>query len=493
MSASIIPAAVPTKSIADRRSRREVLFLREEQLSRILYGSIAFGLLLLPAYYDTSLWLGVGVAVTMFVAWHALAVGARVPWIPGLMAIAACLQWVVTPWVTYLIDAQTGARTMAAPAADYFRFAVPSTLTYVLGLYLPSLLSRRLPRAYDYRVKHAPRRLLALCDTMIIGGTVVRVVVLPFVPFSLRFAVAMIGYLALVGALGVTLLRPRGWYWRVLLAMGPVVLLGLRETVFLETLLWGLLIATFSAYRMRLRPGLLIAMGVAGVMVMLAVNAGKRDFRLEMVEGVDDPRDVASGIGTTVVDYLATPSVLFSWDNISYSVLRLNEGWITSRLLVWTPSMEPFAGGETVANAVRSSLVPRILDKDKLSAGGRDNVPRFAGITLIQATSMNLSVPGEMYANWGLTGAWIGSFFVALMLGAIFVVFATRARRSPLWFAWAPYVLIGAISPEMGLPEILNSVSKSAVIMFAIIYVLPPWRRALWPRRPRAAGIARPH
>lgn len=469
---------------------RSVLFVSEARLSRIAYGSIATSLVLLPAYYGTSLWIGPGLALAVFVTWHALAVGARVPWIPGLMAIAACAQWVVTPWLTYLFDSQFGSHAMVVEPASYFLFAVPSSLAYVAGLYLPALFSNRLPPAYDFRLANGPRRLSALCDGMIVVGTVVRVVGVPLAPFSVRFAVSMIGYLALVGALGLTIVRPKGWWIRVAFALAPVVLFNMRDTVFLESLLWGILIVTFSAYRVRLRPGWLAAAGCAGVVVLLAVNAGKRDFRLDVVEGVEDPRDVATGIGSTVVDYLTTPSALFSWENVSYSILRLNEGWITSRLLVWTPSMEPFARGETVVDALRSSLVPRIFDNTKVLAGGRQNMPRFTGLALTDATSMNLSIPGEMYANWGLTGAWLGSFAVGILLGWVFLQFALRARRSILWFAWAPYVLIGAMSPEMGLAEVLNSVSKSAVLMFAIVYMMPSWRHALWPRRRARASAS---
>lgn len=473
-----------------RAAGRELLFLPSGRLGSIAYWSVLISVALLPVAYGSSLWLVPGFALTIFVGWHAAALGSRVPWIPGLMALAACIQWIVTPWLSYAIDARVGSHSMAADPATYFRFAVPSSLVYVLGLFLPSLLSTRLPRSYDFRVIRAPRRLRVLCDGMIVVGTLAKVVGVPLAPTSMRFAVGLVGYLALVGVLGIALLRPRRWYLRVVFAMAPVVLYNLRDTQFLESLLWGVLIATFSAYRMRLRPMILVSLVALAAMVLLAVNAGKRDYRLEMVQGVDDPSSVATGIGTTVVDYLSSPAELLSWESISYTILRLNEGWITSRLLVWTPAMEPYARGETVTTALRASLLPRMLDPGKPVAGGHDNTPRFTGLILINGTSMNLSVPGEMYANWGLPGAIAGTFVVALLLGGIYLAFAIRARRSILWFAWAPFVLIGAVSPEMGLLEILNTLTKSFAMMLVIIHVVPAWRRAMWPRRAKRLVIA---
>jgi len=474
-----------------RMRRRELLFLPRGHLGRIAYWSVLGAVAMLPLYYGTSLWLLPGLAVTIFVSWHALALGARVPWIPGIMTVAACVQWLVTPWLSYVMDAGGATPSMAAEPSVYFRYAVPSSIMYALGLYLPTLLSARLPRTYDFRIVRAPRRLAAICDAMILIGTVARVVAVPLAPASLRFAAATVGYLSLVGALGIALLRPRRWYLRIAFAMAPVVLYNLRDTQFLEVLTWAVLVGTFSAYGLRLRPLHLATLAIGAALLLLAVNAGKRDYRLEMYQGVADPGSVAVGVGGTVADYLTQPGELLSWKTVSYTILRLNEGWITSRLLVWTPTMEPYARGETVATALHAALVPRIFDADKPSAGGHDNTPRFTGLLLINGTSMNLSIPGEMYANWGMIGAILGTFVVALLLGWIYLAFAIRAKRSILWFAWASYVMIGAVSPEVGLLEMLNSVTKSLLVMFILIRVIPTWRRAMWPPRPRRTAPAR--
>jgi hypothetical protein len=70
------------------------------------------------------------------------------------------------------------------------------------------------------------------------------------------------------------------------------------------------------------------------------------------------------------------------------------------------------------------------------------------------------------------------------MLGLVYRLFFRRGQASPLWWAWVPFVLFGALSAEQHLGETLNSVSKAFVVMWAVTRFVPGWRTL--PRRVRA-------
>ena len=53
--------------------------------------------------------------------------------------------------------------------------------------------------------------------------------------------------------------------------------------------------------------------------------------------------------------------------------VRLNQGWIISRIMWHVPEKEPFAEGATIIEALNATLVPRFLNSDKAIAGGRKN------------------------------------------------------------------------------------------------------------------------
>jgi hypothetical protein len=181
---------------------------------------------------------------------------------------------------------------------------------------------------------------------------------------------------------------------------------------------------------------------------------------------------------------------LFSPANILANVYRMNQGYITSRVLAWVPNAEPYARGETVLTAIRASIVPRVLDPNKYIAGGSENFTRFTGMLLINGTSMNLSIPGEMYANFGALGGVLAMLAYGGMIGYIYRWFLKASRRSVLWWAWAPYVLYATLSGEDGFGETLNRITKAMLVMAVIVLVIPAWN-ALRARGAPASRAAR--
>jgi hypothetical protein len=172
-------------------------------------------------------------------------------------------------------------------------------------------------------------------------------------------------------------------------------------------------------------------------------------------------------------------------------VTRVNQGWIIARILYWVPTREPFAHGETLLAAVRAAVLPRFLDPGKYLAGGFWYFERFTGMSMRQV-SMNLSVAGEMYANFGRQGGLIGVFLFGIVLGLVYRVFARWAVENPLWWAWAPYVMLYTMQAENGIGEAVNHVVKSFLVMIAFMSVVPAWQtlRRWQLRRPfaRVAG-----
>jgi hypothetical protein len=92
---------------------------------------------------------------------------------------------------------------------------------------------------------------------------------------------------------------------------------------------------------------------------------------------------------------------------------------------------------------------------------------------------MGLSIIGELYANFGMLGGVLTTFLYGCIMGWIFLFFADRAQRNPLWWAIAPTILLPGVEPGFNLEDIFNHIVKSAVV-FAIIWkTIPPVARLL--------------
>lgn len=434
------------------------------------------------------IWTPLGVAVSVVVIAQMLLACRRVPWIPGIVGTVAAVQWVLSALLAYrLARSVNTVGTMAVPSNQYFAFAVPSLVALVAGLWLPIRRHARRPTPPDAASRHMTPQLRIVCEAMVWIGLALRLA-RPVTPVSLQFALLLVAQLAYVGAFALTLARTPRWWIR----LGAVLLLefGLaaRDAMFLQVLVWGLCAGAIVVYRLRPRLVWITSVAAAGLLVVAALNVYKRVYRLELVGQDLSGTERAESVSSQLTGLLASPAALLSPENIAYNVGRLNQGALTSRVLAWVPAAEPFADGETIASGLRAALVPRMLDPDKYVAGGREYFERFTGLELLNGTSMNLSIPGEMYANFGYAGGILGVFAYALCIGLIFRWIAGWARRSPLWWAWAPFLLLSTLSAEDGFGETINQVTKALLVMLVVTQWVPAWR-ALRPQRSRRARL----
>jgi hypothetical protein len=444
-------------------------------------GSVAVALLVAPWYVDDSPWLSVGVALAVFVAWHSFRASSSVPWFPGLIAFGACVQWVLAPWMIYHYHDFPRVSPMAVEARDYFSFAVPAAVALVAGMYWPlsGAGTARWARAARFALSEpgrtVPGGFRSSCELMVFGGIAARVLLAPFAPGSLRFLVQLLSLLSWVGAFGLLLVGAPGWKQRVVLVLGLVALSNAADQQFLDLLTWCSCFGLLLVYRYKPRPRVVLPTGAALLVLFLAINAFKAGSRDGIRSMTMDRSERAALTGATLYAMVRDPALIFSPQNFVVNANRLNQGFIIARILAWVPSAEPFAGGETIVSAVRSAVVPRVLDPGKYVVGGGAVIPRFTGLQLIGGTSMGLSVPGEMYANFGRTGAVFGTLLYGLLLGLVFRAFLRRAQSSVVWWAWAPFVLVAAFTAEQGVAEVLNTITKSWVVMFAVVAISPAW------------------
>jgi hypothetical protein len=254
----------------------------------------------------------------------------------------------------------------------------------------------------------------------------------------------------------------------------------------LITLAVVMLVLGTHAFRIPLRK--LLPLSALGLSFLIVINAFKGDFRFEATQ---QKLSTSARIDLATRRFFSTaadPASLFTAENASFNVRRMNQGSITARIMFWTPSREPFANGETIRTAVRAALVPRLLDPGKYTAGGGDLYPRFTGLPLLGNTSINLSVPGEVYANFGRAGGVAGMLCFGLLLGGFFRFFATRARESSVWWAWQGFVLLAAIGAESAVGEVVNHLVKGSFVMMVTILAVPGWRDLMKRRRRRVAA-----
>jgi len=454
-------------------------YLRTDQWSIVIYVSAVGAFSLVSLYEKDSPWIGIGLFAAIAVALHTFLVARDVPWIPGMVAMVALIQWVIAPWIAYYVPPDAAVFEMALRPDEYFNYAVPATLLFVVGLYLPTWRKGRV--LHRRRNISEPQTFRATCDTMIVLGTVAYLL-LPHVPAVLRYSMELATYLAFVGAYGLMLVNRKGWRWRLLFVLGIRMAMSTGSGLFHEFMLWLTYSGALYIYSQRLRPRTVFLLLVAGGFFVGVLDEAKLAFRKQIALAPDmSLSDRFATLGTALGSQAQDPVATFTGSALSHFVTRLNQGWIIARVMYWVPVQEPYADGETLVNAFRAALIPRVIDPGKYEAGGGIYFERFTGFTL-HDTSMNLSVAGEMYANFGPIGAMVGCFFFGFGLGYIYRLFARSSEHSILWWAWAPYVMLYAMMAENGIGEGVNQIAKSFLIMIAAVTLIPAWNALLFQR-----------
>lgn len=476
-----------------------VLFATPGQWGLTLGIGLMAALLLLPLYWDVSLWVGAGVLLMAAALVHMQFAARYIVPLPHVAFFFGAFQLVVAAWwASYYRmspEMEIGARL-----PTYLAYAAPVALVFAAGWLLPSLGMR--PRRPAPAAFAADPRLLRELDWLLLAsfGAFAAMHVASFGP--LNFPMRLLAQFRFVAAIAWMLLGAPGWRRRVGLVLGAEAFLSFASAAVHDLYLWGLSVFVIYLFRWRPRPRIVatcMALGMAGALVS---EYAKTELRAVTWYGEPVPildnsaRNTHLGRATIFTYYLAEGTEkMFTGELFreagTHFAERFNQGWIVNRVMVQVPDHEPYAKGETLQGAVVNALSVRVLFPNKYRAGGQEAMARFAGLEMTSSTSMNLGYAGEMYANFGYVGGILAVFVYGLAFGLPFRWLARRAERQPLWWAILPLVLHWGLKAEEGVGEVVNWTVK-AVIMSAVVVMMMPELRARLRRLPRRLPARRP-
>lgn len=168
---------------------------------------------------------------------------------------------------------------------------------------------------------------------------------------------------------------------------------------------------------------------------------------------------------------------LVSNEVISRTVLRLNQGWITS-LVVSNTSVED----EVLPNYLKDLVsipIPRILNPNKREAGGRELFTQLTGESIGETTSMGVGVLGESIGFMrNLFWLYILGFLISFRLIASFLAHVTYRINAHEFIL--PAIWINAMKIETESYVVFNWLWSG--ILFCLLFVfiqkvLTPWHK----------------
>jgi hypothetical protein len=459
-----------------------------KELLTCLGVTIAVTLFLFPWYSNISLWIGVSITIaTLAIINTHYASTYMIPY-PQLAILIAYIQHVLAAWgnsyIPYYnptVGLNMTYNMVLNEFPRYLSYAGPACLLFAAGLLLPTVVKVTQPAMPGaFYGNDTNRESLARELNVLFVMGVVATLLMKVAPTSLKFVTVLLHNLAYVGAFGYLILAIPGWKLRLIIIYALLGMRALMGGSFHDLITWTAFLVLFISYSKRWSKRRIFVFIVAGAISVVLILSVKEEYRQQLWYGrtpIAENRVVA--FSSLLLNAASNPARLLSRDNMSAIFVRLNQGWIVSRAMMWTPEMESFAKGKTIVNSFFGALVPRFLNPNKGEVGGRQDYKRYTGLELWGSTSMELGYAGEMYINFGPKWGLVAIGIYGLILGLGFRWLYLRAVQQPLWWIWVPYLAFVAIKAETSIGYIANWLFKALIVMIGVIWFCPAMKQVL--------------
>jgi hypothetical protein len=387
--------------------------------------------------------------------------------VKNIIALLAILQWLIGPVLGYAFDPIIpDSYRMVVDRQTYFSYVFPATLFHILALYVPLSKTRLVLNSENYKNVSTYKTGIYL---IIIGF------IFEYMP-GLGFFGYIISSFKYVGAYYVAFSDNRKKYLWIAFVFGYLFFSrSIVSGMFHELLLWGsFLVMVYylvapTSFLKRLNTVL------AGFLVIFVIQLVKPEFRSRIAEErIEGQTDIEVFYDIFIEKTFGVDPPLFAQDNIASNIVRINQGWIISNVLANIPDHRPYANGESVKESIIATIYPRFVMPDKAKAGGRNNMERYAGITLNEATSMDISQVAEGYANYGVFGGIIFMIVLGLFFNVVITFIEKKSQKYPELIFWLPLLFLQVVKAETSLVTILNHLVKSGIVVW-VIFSFPKW------------------
>jgi hypothetical protein len=369
---------------------------------------------------------------------------------------------------------------MALPIDQYLSYAVPATVALWVGLHLPAsrMLSTTWVLPETEPLSKPVRRTL---DAAIVIGLIADVYS-EYVPPQLAFLGYLVASLRFVGALGWMITKTPGWMTRVVgVMLYFVATQSAGGGMFYLVVHWGGYFLLVYGFMKRWRMTMAMAL-IVGIMGLGLLQTVKPSFRASLIEErPSGPVEAFTRLSSMLWERISQGHALDPDADTGDTLVRFNQGWIIARIMTHVPAEEPYAMGQTLADAAIFTILPRFLFPSKREGASTQLFFRFTGIKLPPYTRMGLGIIGELYANFGRLGGVLATLLYGCVMGWILLFFAVRAQKNPLWWAVAPAVLLPCVEPGFNIEDVSNHIVKGTVVFMLIWKLYPPVQRLLAP------------
>ncbi len=408
--------------------------------------------------------------------------------IKEMIVLIAAAQWIVGAKIGYNIGKVHYKYYMYVEEEVYMSFVVPGVILFYLGLKLLKNkldldgITASIARNRSLVLKHAKVILWIGLGSFFLS----RSLRIPQIAFILYLANSLM-YIAVAHYM---YLYPKQKFKIFFTTLVFMLVLSLQSGFFHDLIILASFLSffLFYAHTSYIRKLSLISIGFISLYTIQLV---KGEYRAIIWESRGEVSVFSAFYSVLEKEFFPEPS--FNTINLNKNEeeeeqsninTRLNQGWIISKVMENVPKNQPYLHGETVVEAIESSILPRFLFPNKKGAEqALINFRKISGIDLNKGTSMGLSVIAEFYANYGVLGAWIAMLLYGLILALIIkFILVILGSNSPLILLWFVLFFFQVVKAETELIKITNHLFKAILFFISLRFLLSMLNINLFPK-----------
>lgn len=377
-----------------------------------------------------------------------------------------CLQMLVGPSFAYmgLDETQYFKYRMQVTEWEYFSYAIPAVISFIVGLNMFSNLRGEMLQ--EQKIKEYVRLHPKMAYLLIAVGFSTSVAS-SFFSSAFDLVFFLLGSFKFIGAflliIGGLRLKPLP----LVIVFGSIILSSLGSAMFHDLVTWFIFLLAVLALKYKPPVPVKAAFAIGFILLVVIIQQLKGVYReATQFQGKEGNLDVFGDVYQQQSDKTG----FFDKASLAKSNVRINQGFIVTYILRNVPTNEPHANGTEFYQIVEAAFLPRFLAPNKLKAGDNSFFTKYSGIPLREGTSMSLSALGDGYINFGYAG---GCAFM-MALGGLFNFVLTRFHkiglRYPIAILFTPLVFYFPIRPDTALQTGLGHLVKGCFLLY-MIYV----------------------
>ena len=343
------------------------------------------------------------------------AIGYMIP-VRYLSGALMCVQMLVGPMLAYngLDQYQRGFLKMQIPEADYFLYALPAVIAFIVGL---NVFADKLKGEFidQQRIEDFVTKNPRIPYIFVILGFLSSFLA-SFFGTELGFVFTLLGGFKYIGVFLIVLGSKKVKPGVLILVYSSIIVSSLRGAMFHDLITWLIFLGTVFAIKYRPSNYIKGAFVLGFVLLAVLIQQLKGDYRKAVWQ-----EGATGGLETFSSTYedAEESGGFFSAEKLGASNIRINQGFIITNIMQTVPDVVPYEYGKELLQVLEAAILPRILAPNKLRAGDREIFMKYSGIPLLPGTSMGLSSMGDGYINFGIVGGIFFMFFYGMLFSAV--------------------------------------------------------------------------